>query len=527
MAINAIRQDIQVQPSFSYAQNKAAGVAAVTSSGGLEDDLNFMRSAMARWIDSTGATNWYDDVYTNAGNQKYGIKQLSDALYASTQQLFTISAGVYAGISVPAGQNYVILSVQNNQAPSGPLAIGLNTKGAVVAQSTQNGAAFGTNELTMVAGQDSLSPLNKLTIRNNANGNPVEDSQAGDIFGLLQVESTATDGATANDSVGGNRVKISFVKIDYANKVLKAADPADVGGVTINYLYRTQLPFSQLPRGALSSQGGFVDNIGVADVNMTRAVANQAGSPVPVPQPLLFQVPNGSSFKVQSANGGQDFLAVVPTASGTTAAVNVNQWTVTSTSSSSFSQGAVFAGSTQPVNVGTTLGQIDSAGLTVASTGGNPLKLQSTAQVAIKDAYIAQSNWTSTQINVASGAADYNAYKGAFGEVSILQGMVAASKAANHQIAYGQITQTLVPANTNITGAGSSPNLSVQFPDYSAIASYQASIKVMFNGVLLIPGTTKGWYPGTSKATGDIMLTFAVRGGATPDTLQFEMFGTM
>ena len=526
MAITGLRQDLQVQPCASTVQNAAPGATMATGSTSLENDIVNIHSQLARWMDPTGGVNWYDDVYTNAGNQKYGIKQLSDAVYAQAQQLFTISAGIYASVAVPAGANYVILNAAGNQAPSGPLAIALTSKGAVVAQSSQNGAAFAANELAVIAGQDSLNPLNKLTIRNNSNGNPVEDSTGEDIFGLLQLESTGSDGGTANDSVGGSRVKISFVKVDYANKVLKAADPADVGGVSINYLYRTRLPLSQLPQGALSNQGGFVDNIGVADVTFTRAVANQAGAPVPVPQPMLLQVPNGSSFKVQSANGGQDFLAVVPTASGTTATVNVNQVTVTTTTPSSFSQGATVATNTQSVNLGTTLGQIDSAGLTLASTGGNPLKLVSSAQVAIKDAFIGTSNWTSAQLNVAAGAAEYNAYKTAFGEVSVLAGMVAASKAANHQIAYGQITQTAVAANTNITGAGASPNLSVQFPSYASASNPAASVKIMFNGVLLIPGTTKGWYPGTSAATGDIMLTFAVRGGATPDTIQFEMFGT-
>lgn len=523
----------QIQNTFVYDDTGAAGSAQQTSSTNLEQDLNAIRSALRRHLDSTGSGKWYDDCpILGTGTTKLGLKQAADAIYAQSQQPFAPPAFNYTATPVPANQNYVILSVANQQAPSGNLAIQATTFGAIVAQSASSGSAFAANELTALAGSDALHPKNLVRIHNDADGSPIEDANTIDIFGLLQAESTAVDGAAANDTSGGARVKISFVKINSSTKQFVAAAAADIAGKTINYAFRRRVPLSQVPEGALGGDGAFVDNIGAADVTLTRATSNQAGTGIPVVASVLWQVPNGQSFKVQSASGASDIFAVNPTSGGTGVAVNASTWAVTTTSASTFTQGQQVSTAAQTINVGVTAGQIDSAGLAITATGANPLKLQSGAGVTFRDGYLSGSTFTSTSVPLASGSADWTAYKSAFGEVSIAQALVTSSKSANHRYVVADVTPVLVAAGTNVTGAGSGANLSVQLPDWSMISDPSSNVRCIYNGVILRYGANQAanqdFYAGDNKATGDLKFNFALRGIASgkPDAIALEIFGT-
>lgn len=528
-----IRPDLQVQALASPTDQMAAGIALQSSAVSIEDVLNAHQSQLRRILDTSGGGKWYDDVYTqSATGLKMGLKQLADAVYAQTQQAFAPPVFNYTTTTVPANQNYVILSVAQGQAPSGNIAINPTSFGAVAAQSASNGAAFAAHELTALAGADALHPKNYVRIHNDADGSPIEDATSLDINGLLQVESTAVDGAPANDTTGGARLKISFVKINSATKQFVAATAADVAGMKINYSYRRRMPFSQVPEGALGGDGAFIDNIGAADITLTRATANQAGAGIPVVASVLWQVPNGQAFKVQSANGGTDLLAITPTSGGVGASINTTTFQVTTVSPSSFSQGIQAAAATQGINVGITAGQIDSPGLALTATGANPLKLQSGAQVSFKDGYLAGSNWTATSVPLASGSAEWTSYKAAFGEVSIAQAVITASRSANHRYVAADVTPALVPAGTNVTGAGSGANISAQLPDYSTIADPSSQIRCIYNGLILRYGANQAagqdFYPGTNRATGDLMFNFPLRGTASGkgDQLGLEVFGS-
>ena len=528
-----IRGDLQIQNTGAYVDSVAVGSTLQTGALSLDDDLNAIRSQLRRHLDSSGTLRWYDDLPQLGGTgTKIGLKQAADAIYAQSQQPFAPPVFNYTATPVPANQNYVILSVANSQAPSGNLAIAASTFGAVCAQSASNGSAFAANELTVLAGADALHPKNLVRIHNDADGSPIEDANTIDVFALLQAESTAVDGAPANDTSGGARVKLSFVKINTSTKQLVAASAADVAGKTINYAYRRRIPLSQVPEGALGGDGAFIDNIGAADVTLTRATANQAGTGIPVTASVLWQVANGQSFKVQSSSGGSDIFAINPTSGGTSVAVNASSWAVTTTSASSFTQGQQVSTAAQTINVGVTAGQIDSAGLAITATGANPLKLQSGAGVTFRDGYLSGSTFTSTSVPLASGSADWTAYKVAFGEVSIAQALVTSSKSANHKFVYTDVTPALVTAGTNITGAGSGANLAAQLPAYDMISDPGSQTRVIYNGIILRYGANQAanndWYPGTNRATGDIMLNFAVRGIASgkQDQIGLEVFGS-
>lgn len=531
-----LRQDAQIQSSQTYNDTLAPGIALQQSAFSIEDDLSALRSQVSRILDGSGSTRFYADLYTNLGGQKQGLRQVSDSVYAQSQQPFTIWASNLTATAVPSGQNWVVLSVGNAQTPSTPIALQNTTFGAVSVASTLNGSAFAAHELTVLAGADVLNPRNRVTIHNNSNGQPIEDANTIDIFGLLQAESTAVDGAQANDTSGGNRLKISFVKINYATKQLVAASAADLAGLSINYQYRQRLPLAQVPEGAFGQNAGFVDNVGVADITLTRATANQGGNPIPVTTSVLWQVANGQSFKVQNSNGGQDFISIVPTATSTAVNVNSTSFGVTTAQPATMTQGLLVGTSTQTVNLGVTTGQIDSASLTVASTGTGPLKLQSGGPIVAKDAYIGASNWTAQTVTLASGPADYNLAKQQFGEVSLLGMINLANQHTAHQLIYADVTPVTVAAGQNLTGAGSGSNLSAQLPSYSQISQPAINVKVMFNGVLLRPGSNQAsgadWYPGLNPATGDIMLNFAVKGTAGlplghNDQIAMEVFGSM
>lgn len=82
----------------------------------------------------------------------------------------------------------------------------------------------------------------------------------------------------------------------------------------------------------------------------------------------------------------------------------------------------------------------------------------------------------------------------------------------------GEGTVTIdIPANTNITGAGGSPNLDAQLPDHSGVV-FATHVDAYYNGDLVSKDSV---YAGDVPANGDIKLTFALsyREGTNPDVL--------
>jgi hypothetical protein len=511
-----IRQDLQIQPSQTYNAAMAAGTALQSGAQSLEDDLNGLRTQVSRVLDSSLGGNWYDDAYTTANGKKRSIKQLNTSLdtIETKQLLARVQNG--ANISVPAGQNYVVLSFATSQTPNANLAFGAATLGAVVAQSTTSAAPFSANELTAQAGSNAIAPKNLVRIRNSVGGQALRSTDL-DIYGLLQVESTAVDGGAFSDTSATSRAKISFVTINYSTMTLQACPAADIGGKAFNYLYVLRQTLSSMPEQAFVSDGSFADNIGDLDVTLTRGTANQAG-PVPVAQNIFWQVANGAAIKVQDAGGAHDLVAYVPATGNNQITFSPDGLTLNTTTAPISKKGLVVSQATQPVNLGTTLGQIDTLGpLSIVATGTNPLSLLAGTALNVKDGNQAGSTWATSGINLTGAAADWNTYKVNFGEVALLAGINAASSHGNHSKRFATVTATSIPSGTNVTGSGAGANIDAALFDYSSVISnFSSQVNVYVNGQLMRGGANAAaghdCYPGTGPATGDLMFNFALKG---------------
>lgn len=523
-----IRQDLQIQSSQTYNATLPPGAALQSNAGTIEDDLNAVRSQLNRFLDATLGGSWTDDVFTTPDGKKRSIKQLNVGLAGIETKPWLSRVQVLAPITVPAGQNYVLLSAAGNQTPVIPLAYGASTSGALVAKSANSGAPFAGHELTAVAGTVATSPKNLVRVRYATGGQVIESNDL-DIMGLLQVESTAVDGETINDTAGGNRAKISFVRINYGSGSLEAVPAADIAGKTLQYVYIQRQTLGTLPEQATLGDGTFTDNIGDLDVTLTRATANQAG-PVVVPTNLSWQVATGSSFKVQDAGGLRDILALGAASGANSATLSPDSLLINTTTPPVSKQGVTVGQAAQAINVGVTAGRVDSAGpLTVAATGTGALSLTGGSTLSLKDGFQAGSTWTTTSIPLSASTAEWSAYKTAVGEKSLLGGIVAASVKGNRSKVYAVVTAASIPAGANVTGVGAGSNLDAPLFNYSGLNFLGLNLYV--NGQLLRPGANASsgmdYWPGVSATNGDVQFAFELRGAnAQPDVITMEVFSS-
>jgi hypothetical protein len=526
MSRTFLRQDVQISPSVLYNATLSPGVALQTGAVSLQDDLNALRTQVNRLLAADFSSSWTSDIATVNG-KKRGVNQLNSSLdgIESKPLLFPVQSG--ATLAVPAGQNFMLLSVAGSQAPTQSMAIGPTSSGAVVAQSASTGSAFAANELTAQVGTNALAPKNLCRLHDSITGQVLNSADA-DIYGLIQVEAGAADGAAFSDTAG-SRVKLSFVKINYASMSLVTVPAADIGGKSLNFTYRLRTTFATLPEDFDLTSSTFSDQVADLDVTLSRAAANQMGS-INVPSSLLWQVSTGQTFKVQDAGGAHDIFSVVPTAGSNALSITPDTLSIATTNVPTSTKGWSVATGSQQVNVGVTTGQIDSAGLSLSSTGPNTLKVASGQAINLKDTYQTGSGWVGSGINLSASSADWTLYRTTFGEVSLLAGINAAATHGNHGKKYGVVIPATIAAGTNVSGGGASPNLDSALFDYSQI-DFLTDLNVFYNGVLMRPGANASanfdYYPGTVATNGDLIFNFTLRGGATnADVISQEVFGS-
>lgn len=254
------RQSTQVRKSEVYDDTLAPGVALETGSGSLEGDNNSIRSQIKRAL---GTANWYDDLAT-ANGKKRSISGLNSGLDTIEEKKRLCRTNVLTDVTVPVGQNFVILSVAGAEAPPSAAAVASLTDGAVVAKTATSGGAFDQNELDVVAGADAVSPKN-LVLVIDANTGFTISSGGRNVFGLMQFEATGADGDSFDDISGGSRVKISFVRMNSLFDGIEECPIGNIEGLEINYSYarRTSLllmgedcSFGSMPYAQASSGGG-------------------------------------------------------------------------------------------------------------------------------------------------------------------------------------------------------------------------------------------------------------------------------
>lgn len=502
-AYNLIRQDEQIRKSTTYDDTIASGLTAlVTNAVVLEDDLNSLRSQVKRIL---GTTNWYDALSSRS------LATVDTDLADIEAKKVLFRTEVLTDITVPSSQNWKILSVASSEAPSQVAAVASTVVGAVVVQSALSGAGFNVHELIEVAGQNAISPKNICTVRDASTGQAIQSSGR-DVYALIQYESTGTDNAAFNDTSSGNRVKLSFVRQNSGFSDLEAVPVADIENKAINYAYVRRINFDAIPEDAFITDGEFTDMNASVDVTLDRAIDNQGSTAVSQSTDINIEIADTRvwAFKDDAAATLFSITANAPGTSTVEVAAATDNF-VSSSAANNFVEGASFDTGGTPLRIGVTAGYFDTASADLGIRAGGELYLDDSNQ--------AGSTWAQTAgIKLSDTSAEWDDFETAFGEVSILRAiyLAQAGGGVTRSKAVAAVTSATVTANTNVTGAGGSPNIDLQLPDYSGV-TFVTDVDVYLNGQLMRNGANSSAnydvYPGDTPANGDLKFEFKLKSG--------------
>lgn len=514
MARTFISQPSQVFKSELYNDAFAVGSALSSSAASLEDDLNALRTQTRQILWAAEAGNWYDGVQ-GVPNVSFarGLNTLNSALTTVEQRRFLYDVQSLSFVAVPSGSNWVGLTVSGSTAPTGLAAVGLGTTtgsftGTIVA--TLDGAAWTAHSLNLISGTSTQSPRNIVAIRDAYTHLPLTDPVNNqEIFGLLQIDSTAVDGTAFADTSPG-RTQISFV-VQNVSGIIQAASVAGIGGKIINYVYRNRTTFLGLPDDAYSntvfvdvtpSVSGFAS---LADITLQQAINGQGNT-------LVNQ--NGFFTQIDLAGSGLGswaFLSGSQTlwralANTNTVVVGANNFLVNSTLNS-FLAGISVATGSAAIEIGIALG-------TVGTQTGQDLFLSGGNQLRFGDFF-----GTGSSVSLSTSSADWSQFYTNFGTGASILGTLnlissSLSSSLRRTRASAGTTPGNIPANTNVTFP---TNLDAPLLSYVG-RDFVKDLNIYLNGVLLLPGYTAGnpndVYPGTSPASGDLRFPMNLRSGS-------------
>lgn len=506
MARTFLRQDTQIRNSDLYDDTVAAGATLESGAANIEDDLNALRSQIKRalWADVAG--DWHADIPTY-NSKKRGIAKVNEDLddIEEKRLLFRSQVIVAGGISVPATQNYVVLSVASSETPSETAAVGaVTTEGAVVAF---HAGTFGTHSLDEVAGQNAVTPKNLVVVVDQSTGDPITSSNRR-VWGLLQSE-VATDGHTFNDT--DQQVQISFVRKTATGDDLEACPVADIESKDIDYSYVRRIAFDSIPETAFLI-GAFVDQAGAVDVTRQNAYDNQSTTPVELTNNAILDLNSaGVYWEIRDLLNATLFRITEGSTGGTSEVLigsDVDEFDVDA-AVNDFLQGATFDSGGTSIQVGVTAGQIN-------TTGTDNLEIQAGGELLFDDGNRGGSTF-GVPLKLTETAQEWSDLETEYGEVSLAAMLIEAKNPGNARgtKVYANVTATTT-ADTDVGGVGGGVNLDAQLPDMST-GSFLTSYDVYLNGELLRPGSDSSanndYYPGTSLANGQLRFEFTVKTG--------------
>lgn len=372
----------QVRNITTYDDQLAAGAGLEVTGGTVEDNVQAVISQINRILNSTVAGNdWYVDVNTTPSGKQRGVRALNTDLAGVEEQTFLFRVSVLTDVSVTAAQNFEILSAAGSETPSINAAnTGVN-EGAVAAGAPAGfgtgrtpGAAVAAGEL--IAGSDALSPKNLARIINNATGDIIESSNGFEIFALLA--SGANTNSAFNDTT--NRGELIFVERNAGGTGLVYVDPADIGGLTINYAYVRRLRYENLPEEAFLS-GQFTDQSASVDVTRQNAYANQAAAIVTTATNATLDL-GATLFWEVGDNASATMLRLTEGSGGGTTAFVVGAAVDTYDNNAidvDFDNGIQVDVGSNTINLGITPNQIDFTGnATLTTASASSLTVRST-----------------------------------------------------------------------------------------------------------------------------------------------------
>lgn len=506
MARTFIRQDTQVRNSDAYDDTLAAGVTLESGSTEIERDLNALRSQTKRAIYADSAGDWYADIPTVNG-KKRAISALNTDLDDIEEKKFLFRAQILTDISVTAAQNWEILSVAGSETPTVVRATALTVNGAVTAASAFSGAGFNVHELVEISGFDATTPKNLCAVRDSTTGQIIQSSGR-DIYALLQAESTGTDGTAFNDTSGGNRAKLSFVRMTAALDDLEACPVADIAGKTINYVYVRRINLDAIPEQAFLSDSVFIDQATSLDVTLDNAIDNQSGPATQV-QDIDWRITDAFTLDFQDSTGATQLLRIMPNVAGDEIELNVDTLDINNALDADFLNGAKFDTGGTEIDIGVVAGNI-------STTAAADMRLLGAGELYLDDGNQTGSTWAQTNgVKLSDTTAEWNLFETNYGEVSLLNAINQAKNApsARGTKVYANVTVTTV-ADTDVGGIGGGANLDAQLPNMSG-GTFLTDYDVFLNGELLRSGANSAanndYYPGTSLANGQLKFEFVVK----------------
>lgn len=522
MARTFIRQDAQIAQSFVYDDTVAAGTTLESGTNSIEDDLNGLRSQVKRLLWENAVGNWYDDVPTVNG-KKRAVFDLNTDLNDLEEKKFLARANILTDVPVGASQNWQILSFSGAQTPTQVAAVALTQNGTVVAHSALSAAGFNVHELIEITGPDALNPKNLAVVRDATTGQMIQSSGR-DVFALLQYESTGPDGASFNDTSGGNRIKLSFVRPNAGFDHLEAVPSADIAGKSINYNYVFRINFDAFPEGSFLSNTDFVDQSATVDVTRQRAYNNQGTTAVELANNADLDLGTSVQWAIRDAVDA-DLINFAEGSAGGTSTLTIGSDVDVYQNSAldvDFSSGiTVRETGTRPIDLGHNDGVIE--------TSAGDLRVLGAGELYLDDGNQTGSTWAQTSgIKLSDTTAEWNTFDTIFGEVSILSAIAQAYTASNRTKIVAVLTSN-VSANANVSGPTGDNNLDVNLGNLSS-GSFVSDYDIFLNGVLLRNGVDASAnhdvYPGTSLAAGQLKFEFSLRGSGTkPDQLTVISWG--
>lgn len=143
-------------------------------------------------------------------------------------------------LTIPIGQNYVVLSVSGGYAPTEEVSFDDSIEGipAAILPGTT-----GSHSLLTTTGITNLTPKNLIKIRKSTNLNPILSNNK-EILGLLQCSSGMVSGDIFDDI--SKKAQISFIREDSTGNSYEAVPIADIEGQSINYQYMLRLSMASL-----------------------------------------------------------------------------------------------------------------------------------------------------------------------------------------------------------------------------------------------------------------------------------------
>ena len=502
MSRTLVRQDTQIRNSDVYDDTLAAGATLESGAVSIEDDLNAIRSQLAKIIDNAG--NWWDPLTGR------GLGTLDTDLTSIEELGVMCNAQVLTDVTVPAGQNFVVLSVVGNETPTQVAAVAPTTEGAVVAQSALNGAGFAAHELIEITGPSTLSPQNLVVVRDSTTLEPIQ-SGGRDVMALLQYESTGADGAAFDDVSAGARAKISFVRVNVAGDDLEAVPFADIENEDINYNYNFCVQLQNMDKNCFLGDRGFVDQAASVDVTLANAIANQMG-PAAVGQDIDLQLAAGFDWCFQDATGADLFCITEDSAGGNSQVVIGADTDVydNNAQSNDFAQGVTVDSADTPISIGD-----DNAGCIETTGAADDLKIRGGQELFLDDSNQTGSTWAQTEgIKLSDTTAEWDDFETKFGEVSLINAICQAGASAVTRSKNCALVTTAIPANTDIGGAAGGANLDTQLISMAngTFSGANNNYEIFVNGVLVEQGPDLNAdcdvYPGTSLTDGQLRAEF-------------------